>query len=168
MAGQLIGDISWARLDTPIGTLSIGATSSAVVAVDFGGVDRDVEFVERPVGVLAVALTQLREYFDGSRTEFDVPVDPSGTTFQRDVWGELSRINYGETISYGEQARRVGRPTAARAVGAANGRNPVPVIVPCHRVVGADGSLTGFAGGVGIKTWLLEHERRVAASRGAA
>ena len=111
------------------------------------------------VAILRDAVAQLQEYFDGERHEFDLPLDPVGTTFQQSAWGELRRIPYGETISYGEQARRLGDPNKSRAVGAANGRNPISIIVPCHRVVGANGSLTGFAAGVEAKAWLLHHEQ---------
>ncbi|MFM8380476.1 MAG: methylated-DNA--[protein]-cysteine S-methyltransferase, partial [Actinomycetota bacterium] len=106
------------------------------------------------------AVAQLEEYFAGTRMDFDLPLDPEGTPFQRDVWRVLRTIPYGETISYGEQARRLGDARKARAVGAANGRNPLGIIVPCHRVIGGDGSLTGFAAGVDTKRALLEHERR--------
>jgi methylated-DNA-[protein]-cysteine S-methyltransferase len=102
---------------------------------------------------------QLDAYFAGERTAFDLATDPIGTPFQLDVWSRLSAIPYGETISYGELARRVGNPNASRAVGLANGRNPLAVIVPCHRVIGANGSLTGYGGGLERKSWLLEHER---------
>lgn len=146
----------------------MSATETAVVSVEFPGRPMSSEHVETPTGVLADAVRQLDEYFAGIRTEFVVPIDVDGTDFQRDAWSVLTHIPHGETISYGEQATRMGRPTAVRAVGAANGRNPVPVIVPCHRVIGANGSLTGFAGGLEVKTWLLEHERRVAVARGAA
>jgi methylated-DNA-[protein]-cysteine S-methyltransferase len=101
---------------------------------------------------------QFDAYFAGELTSFDVEIDLIGTPFQRSVWEQLSEIPYGETISYGELARRVGNPNASRAVGLANGRNPVAIIVPCHRVIGADGSLTGYGGGLERKTWLLEHE----------
>ena len=101
---------------------------------------------------------QLGEYFAGERTDFDLPLEMGGTEFEREVWGELERIPYGQTTSYGEIARRVGRPDRARAVGAANGRNPISVIVPCHRVIGADGSLTGYGGGLERKRFLLELE----------
>jgi methylated-DNA-[protein]-cysteine S-methyltransferase len=101
---------------------------------------------------------QLTGYFRGARTEFDVPLDLAGTEFQRRVWSRLRDIPYGETISYSELARRAGSPKASRAVGLANGRNPIAVIVPCHRVIGADGSLTGYGGGLDRKVWLLEHE----------
>ena len=103
--------------------------------------------------------TQLDEYFAGTRTEFDLPVRLHGTPFQVEVWEQLRRIPYGETISYGELAKRVDRPEAARAVGAANGQNPVAIVVPCHRVIGADGSLTGFGGGLPWKRWLLQREQ---------
>jgi len=110
------------------------------------------------------ALAQLQAYFAGALTDFDVPLELEGTDFQRRVWSALREIPYGETISYGELARRVGSPGAARAVGLANGRNPVGIIVPCHRVIGADGSMTGYGGGLARKVWLLEHEAAHAAS----
>jgi methylated-DNA-[protein]-cysteine S-methyltransferase len=105
---------------------------------------------------------QLRAYFDGALEEFDVPLAPSGTEFQLKVWRELCNIRFGETISYGELARRLGRPTASRAVGHCNARNPISIIVPCHRVIGADRSLTGYAGGLDRKRALLSHEATVA------
>jgi methylated-DNA-[protein]-cysteine S-methyltransferase len=103
---------------------------------------------------------QLDAYFVGELSSFDVEMDLVGTAFQRSVWSRLREIPYGETISYGELARRIGNPQASRAVGLANGRNPVAIIVPCHRVIGADGSLTGYGGGLERKTWLLDLERR--------
>ena len=111
---------------------------------------------------LRAAKRQLAEYFDGTRRDFDLPLSADGTAFQRRVWDELRRIPYGETISYGELARRIGKPTASRAVGAANGRNPLAIVVPCHRVIGADGTLTGYGGGLPVKQALLALERRVA------
>jgi methylated-DNA-[protein]-cysteine S-methyltransferase len=102
---------------------------------------------------------QLEEYFDGRRTRFDVAMRLEGSPFQREVWSALEAIPYGETTSYGEIARRIGRPTASRAVGAANGRNPISIIIPCHRVIGADNSLTGYGWGIERKAWLLDHER---------
>jgi methylated-DNA-[protein]-cysteine S-methyltransferase len=113
----------------------------------------------RLAGGFAVAAAQLAEYFDGSRREFDLPLAPRGTPFQLAVWAELSRIPYGATISYGAVAAALGKsPVASRAVGLANGRNPISIIVPCHRVIGADGSLTGYGWGVDCKEWLLRHE----------
>jgi methylated-DNA-[protein]-cysteine S-methyltransferase len=109
-------------------------------------------------GPLPAAVRQLDEYFSGVRREFDLPLRLKGTEFQQRVWRSLTRIRYGETLSYGEQARRIGNPNASRAVGLANGRNPICIVVPCHRVIGADGSLTGFGGGLPRKRWLLAHE----------
>ena len=108
---------------------------------------------------LASVLAQLDEYFDGVRHEFDLPVAPHGTAFQLSAWAALRDIPYGQTRSYAQQAAAIGRPAAVRAVGAANGRNPVSIVVPCHRVVGAAGSLTGYGGGLAAKRWLLAHER---------
>jgi methylated-DNA-[protein]-cysteine S-methyltransferase len=107
------------------------------------------------------AIRQLEEYFTGGRTRFDLPVMLFGTDFQRRVWAALREIPYGETVSYGQLADRLGQPTASRAVGLANGKNPIGIIVPCHRVVGADGALTGYGGGIGRKRFLLDFERGV-------
>ena len=159
-------------IDSPVGPLTLIASDRGLRAVLWLG-DRDtkvemthaggpVEGGEHdPNGFLDAAVNQLEEYFAGTRTEFDIPLDTVGTGFQRTAWDALRTIPYGETVSYGEQARRMGDVRKARAVGAANGRNPVSIIVPCHRVVGADGSLTGFGGGLEAKAWLLDHERRV-------
>ena len=106
-------------------------------------------------------MTQLREYFAGTRTGFDLPLDLQGTEFQVAAWKALAKVRFGQTATYAHQAASIGRPTATRAVGAANGRNPVAIVLPCHRIVGSDGSLTGFAGGLGVKQWLLDHERSV-------
>jgi methylated-DNA-[protein]-cysteine S-methyltransferase len=113
--------------------------------------------------VLDDAAQQLGAYFAGELMRFELPLDLVGTPFQLQAWRALADVPFGTTMSYGEQARRLGRPGAARAVGAANGRNPVPIVLPCHRLVGADRSLVGFGGGLDRKTWLLEHEARVAA-----
>jgi methylated-DNA-[protein]-cysteine S-methyltransferase len=117
--------------------------------------------------ILAMARNQLRAYFQGNLTEFDLPLSVSGTAFQKRVWQELCRIPFGTTISYGEQARRIGQPAAVRAVGRANGQNPIAIVIPCHRVIGADGSLTGFGGGIERKRALLELEAQ-ALKRAAA
>jgi methylated-DNA-[protein]-cysteine S-methyltransferase len=111
--------------------------------------------------VVKSTLDQLREYFSGARTAFDVPLDLHGTEFQVATWRSLAEIPFGKTISYGEQAALIGRPKAVRAVGGANGRNPVAIVLPCHRVIGANGSLTGFGGGIAVKQWLLQHEQSV-------
>jgi methylated-DNA-[protein]-cysteine S-methyltransferase len=115
----------------------------------------------------AAVREQLEEYFAAERREFDLPLAPAGTPFQLRVWCELARIPYGHTITYAELARRVARPTASRAVGSANGRNPISIIVPCHRVVGKSGKLTGYAGGMEKKRWLLELERGAVEGSGA-
>ena len=155
-------------IDSPVGPLTIVASDRGVRAILWP--DDDPRRV--PVGdnarvspdpadhsVIATVVEQLAEYFAGERRDFDVPLDVVGTEFQRSAWDALRTIDYGSTVSYGQQADRMGDRRKARAVGAANGRNPVSIVVPCHRVVGADGSLTGFAGGVDTKAWLLEHER---------
>ena len=110
--------------------------------------------------VLDATAQQLAEYFAGERRTFDLPLAPRGTGFQQIVWRALTQIAYAETASYGALARTIGRPAASRAVGAANGKNPISIIVPCHRVVGANGTLTGYAGGLAAKQWLLAHEQR--------
>ena len=110
---------------------------------------------------LRAAREQLLAYFAGDLEEFSLPLSPAGTAFQRRVWAELTRIPYGTTISYAQLARRIGKPSAARAVGAANSKNPIAIVVPCHRVIGAAGALTGYAGGLDRKRWLLEHERAI-------
>ena len=151
--------------DTPIGPLLIAGDAEAVRAIRF---PKNGEAAEpesgwtrsSPRGAVGEAARQLREYFDGARQEFDLSLDPVGTEFQRAVWRRLQDIPYGETISYGELARRVGNPAASRAVGAANGRNPIPIVIPCHRVIGASGKLTGFGGGLPIKEALLTLEAR--------
>ena len=106
-----------------------------------------------------VAITQLEEYFSGTRRDFELPLDLQGTEFQVSAWNALADIPYGQTASYGQQAASIGRPKAVRAIGGANGRNPVAIVLPCHRIVGADGSLTGFGGGIEVKKWLLDHEQ---------
>jgi methylated-DNA-[protein]-cysteine S-methyltransferase len=153
----------FATVDSPIGELLLCGDSAALRGVWMQDPDRPrlppPDWIEDPAAFGAAA-AQLAQYFAGERTAFDLPLAfDAGTPFQQQVWHELRRIPYGETISYGELARRVGRPDRARAVGGANGRNPIPVIVPCHRVIGADGSLVGFGGGLERKRILLELER---------
>lgn len=115
--------------------------------------DRDDRYLREP-------MRQLRAFFGGTLERFDLPLRPEGTGFQQRVWSELCRIPYGETISYGELARRLGNPAASRAVGLANGSNPIAIIIPCHRVIGSNGKLTGYGGGLENKQWLLDFERR--------
>jgi methylated-DNA-[protein]-cysteine S-methyltransferase len=137
------------------------ATDAAVVAIQWADEEPNGEPWDAPHPVLHVAVTQLTEYFAGERTAFDLPLAPAGTAFQQQAWAALREIPFGATISYGEQAKRLGDANKSRAVGAANGQNPIPIVVPCHRVVGSTGKLTGFAGGLDTKAWLLEHEQRV-------
>lgn len=155
-----------AAVRAPFGTLTVVASDAGVRYVIFDDdahpkpLDR-LHIVDSRHPVLDRACSQLTEYLAGDRTSFDLPLDLVGTEFQVEAWRSLVRIPFGHTSSYAQQAASIGRPKAMRAVGAANGRNPVAVVLPCHRVVGADGSLTGFGGGLGVKHWLLEHERRV-------
>jgi methylated-DNA-[protein]-cysteine S-methyltransferase len=147
--------------ETPVGELLVAGDAEGLSLIGFpqGTMRRAPEpdwiFNEKP---LAEACRQLREYFAGERREFDLPLNLNGTDFQVSVLSALRDIPYGETVSYGEIARRVGRPKAVRAVGAANGRNPIPIIVPCHRVIGSTGDLTGFGGGLDTKEALLRLE----------
>lgn len=140
---------------SPIGWVQVTVTSAGVASLQF--VDESAAGVKAE-GILGAALSQLEEYFTGKRRTFDLPLALAGTDFQRAVWQHLLTIPYGQTTSYGEVAQAIGRPMAVRAAGAANGRNPIAIIVPCHRVVGADGSLTGYGGGLWRKEWLLRHE----------
>jgi len=152
-------------MPSPVGRLLLLADAQGLREIRF-----ETERHPRPVSphwvrsssALAFAREQLEEYFAGTRTGFDLPLHPQGTAFQLTVWEELARIPYAETISYGELARRIGQPQAMRAVGAANGRNPLPIVVPCHRVIGSNGSLTGFGSGLPAKRFLLGWERRIA------
>ena len=148
-------------LDSPIGVLTLAASDGYLTGVFMDGQRHASEpwpeRFRRHAG-FADIVDQLEAYFSGDLLAFDIPIRLEGTEFQRRVWSHLRQIPYGETISYGELARRVGSPGAARACGLANGRNPVSVIVPCHRVIGADGRLTGYGGGLERKAWLLDHE----------
>ena len=152
----LLHEVARTVIDTPIGPLGLVGSDTGLSGLLF-----DARAV-RPEGsspVLADAERQLKAYFDGELVDFDLPLELHGTEFQRGCWLALATIPYGQTVSFGEQARRLGLgPDAARAVGAANGANPIPIVLPCHRVIGADGSLTGFGGGLHVKRFLLEHE----------
>jgi len=146
-------------LDTPIGRVVLESDGDVLIGLWLPQERRHArqDATGHVPAVLAQAAQELEEYFAGSRTGFDVPLELDGTPFQREVWDELTRIGYGETITYGELARRVGRPRGPRAVGQANGRNPVPIIVPCHRVV-ASGGIGGYGGGLKVKRALLALE----------
>ena len=162
--------IYYATLETPYGALLVAGHEAGLTRVSFLAGTHPVtpellwQRCEAPLAEppLSEAFRQLRAYFAGTLRGFSLPLAPRGTSFQQSVWKALQGIPYGRTTTYGELARRIGRPDAARAVGAANGSNPLPVIVPCHRVIGADGSLTGYGEGLPIKQGLLEMEARVA------
>jgi len=142
---------------SPIGDLLLMASEEGLVRVEFPP-SRPPDDARRDDTRLAAVVGQLAEYFAGTRKQFDVALAPRGTAFQLEVWRTLQRIPYGETRSYADIARSIGRPTATRAVGAANGANPIPIIIPCHRVIGTSGSLTGFGGGIAVKRRLLDLE----------
>ena len=140
--------------ESPIGLIEIRANDSAVTALDF--CKQRGATVPHPL--LEKAIEQLSEYFKGERQLFDLKIETNGTAFQNSVWRELLNIPYGHTCSYFDIAQKIGNPKAVRAVGAANGKNPIALIVPCHRVIGSNGTLTGYAGGLDRKAWLLQHE----------
>jgi methylated-DNA-[protein]-cysteine S-methyltransferase len=155
-------------IDSPVEPLLLAADQRGLKLIEFHTprhpMSRLAEWSEGDNAVLQATRAQLGEYFSGTRKHFDLPLAPQGTPFQQEVWRTLATIPYGQTISYAQLAQRVGKPTAMRAVGAANGRNPLPIVLPCHRVIGADGSLTGFGGGLPTKQFLLELEGALARS----
>lgn len=147
--------------NTPIGLLTVAVDPSGLRYVLFANNKYDAsgrDSWQRDKSATRAARTQLEEYFAGERRNFDLELNPVGTEFQRRTWLALANIPFGKTCSYGALAEQLGAPKAVRAVGAANGRNPLPIILPCHRVIGSDGSLTGFGGGLPLKQWLLAHE----------
>jgi methylated-DNA-[protein]-cysteine S-methyltransferase len=155
--------VSFCHIDSPIGRLTLTSNGTALtglyMAVASKPLPRTADWVMDPtIAPLPQAVRQLGEYFAGERRKFDLPLYMHGTEFQRQVWQQLTEIPFGETWSYGQLAKRLDNPSACRAVGLANGKNPIAIIVPCHRVIGADGSLTGFGGGLPRKQWLLAHE----------
>lgn len=159
--------ILYSEMKSPIGLLRIRGTERGLTGIYMerhrhGPDDADQIVWKRDDARFENAREQLAAYFAGKRSEFDLPIDRDamgGTPFQRQVWQELEKIPFGVTISYGELARRIGNPAAVRAVGLANGRNPISIVVPCHRVIGANGTLTGYGGGLERKRWLLDLER---------
>jgi methylated-DNA-[protein]-cysteine S-methyltransferase len=155
-------------LPSPIGPLRVVAEDGAIVGLFMEDRPPPPTQVRDADPLLEEACRQLAAWFAGERTAFDLPLRPPGTPFQRAVWAALEAIPYGETRSYSQIAAGVGRPSAVRAVGAANGQNPIAVIVPCHRVIGASGALTGYGGGLDRKRWLLGHEREVASRTAVA
>ncbi len=169
--------LSYTLMPSPVGELLIVGDAAALryvsfqdgrfpmeVKSDWKKVDSRNAHSRKGSAPVAAGAEQLKEYFARERTTFDMPLAPEGTAFQKAVWEELRRIPYGETISYGEQARRIRNPRSSRAVGAANGRNPLAIVIPCHRVIGSTGSLTGFGGGLKAKEFLLDFERQTVES----
>ena len=151
------------EITSPVGKLTLVASDAGLAAILWENDDPNRVRLGEPIPrddhpMLIEAERQLREYFDGRRTKFDLQLDFTGTEFQKRVWSALLTIPYGETRSYAQIARQIGRPEAVRAVGAANGKNPLSIVAPCHRVIGSSGALTGFAGGLETKAFLLEHE----------
>ena len=152
-----------AYLDSPIGTIEIKGDASGIASVIFleeeiPSEHNSTDSVPEP---LQQTIQQLTEYFEGSRQTFDIPLNPSGTEFQKKVWNQLQAISFGKTTSYQKMANALGDPKVIRAAASANGKNPISIIIPCHRVIGSDGSLTGYAGGLHRKKWLLQHESPV-------
>lgn len=144
-------------LSTPLGPVRITSNGTAITSVLF--LDEEAEPTQTPNDPLLLECArQLEAYFSGSLTQFNLPLSPAGTAFQQRVWEMLQQVPFGRTASYGTLAHRLGDPNLTRAVGAANGCNPIAIIIPCHRIIGADGSLTGYAGGLWRKQWLLRHE----------
>ena len=143
-------------LDSPVGRMALECEGEALTALYLPNRPMEAVGVETPL--LARGRAELAEYFQGKRRAFDLPLAPKGTPFQQRVWQELAKVPWGTVVTYGELAVRVGSPKACRAVGQANHNNPLPIFLPCHRVVGANGSLTGYAGGLDVKQWLLQLE----------
>lgn len=155
--------LAFGHHDTPVGRLLLAGDGARLHLIAFPTGSKAGQAQpgwRRDERLFDTVRAQLDAYFAGSSTGFDLPLHVTGTPFQKSVWAALRDIPFGQTIPYAELARRIGRPTASRAVGAANGANPLPIVVPCHRVIGADGSLTGFGGGIDTKRFLLEHEGR--------
>lgn len=151
--------MNYQYLDSPVGRLRLVSDGEHLIAIEFENLQAaTTDDVERSDAALNACGKQLKEYFAGRRREFDLPLSPAGTEFQQNVWAALKAIPYGELRSYRDIAEDLDKPKAVRAVGAANGRNPLPIVVPCHRVIGSDGSLTGFAGGLEAKKILLRLE----------
>jgi methylated-DNA-[protein]-cysteine S-methyltransferase len=156
----------FSMLTTPLGDLGIFADNTAIFRVEFIDKVKEIALMDtnalKENGLTLLAKTQLEQYFNGELTTFDLPLTPQGTTFRQQTWLALLKIPYGETRYYGQQAELMNNKKAVRAVGAANGANPIAIIIPCHRVIGKNGSLTGYAGGLDRKAWLLNFEQKIA------
>jgi|TARA_R110002110_G_scaffold10501_2_gene51587 methylated-DNA-[protein]-cysteine S-methyltransferase len=150
-------------IDSPIGVISLHFNSKfELTAAEFNDKEQLLPSANSfGIGEIENTIKQFEEYFDGKRTQFDLKLAPEGTEFQKKVWKQLQEIQYGKTMSYQQMANQLGNPKVIRAAASANGRNPISIVIPCHRVIGSDGSLTGYAGGLHRKKWLLEHESPV-------
>lgn len=146
------------QINSPLGILEIAEENNTIIYIKF--IEQFTVIKEDTSYYLSKCIAQLNEYFDGKRNNFDLKLNPEGTDFQKEVWKELLKIPYGETRTYQQIANAIGDPGASRAVGNANNKNPIPIIIPCHRVLSSDGKLTGYAGGIQRKEWLLNHELR--------
>lgn len=146
------------QINSPLGFLEIAEENNTIIYIKF--IEQFTVIKEDTSYYLSKCIAQLNEYFDGKRNSFDLKLNPEGTDFQKEVWKELLKIPYGETRTYQQIANAIGDPGASRAVGNANNKNPIPIIIPCHRVLSSDGKLTGYAGGIQRKEWLLNHELR--------
>jgi methylated-DNA-[protein]-cysteine S-methyltransferase len=154
----------YTTINTPVGFLKITTSDIALLSVEFS--DKDSESDDYQPEILKNTIRQLNEYFQGERTEFSLNLDPGGTEFQKKIWQLVYSIPFGKTVSYLEIARNSGSEKNTRAVGLANGKNPIPIIIPCHRVIGVSGKMTGYAGGIERKKWLLIHEQNIAKPNG--
>jgi len=154
--------ITYAYYDSPVGVLKIGGTEQYITEISFAAKETEPAHNNtEPTPLLHACTEQLIEYFLGTRQVFDIPYHQSGTEFQEKVWAKLAEINYGNTYSYSDIAKKLGDPKVIRAAASANGKNKLMILVPCHRVIGADRSLVGYAGGMAVKKWLLQHEFRI-------
>lgn len=145
-------------ISSPVGIIKVTSTPKHIIEICF--TKHQVAPVKNPPPCLKLAIQQLHDYFQGTRSSFDFPIELHGTDFQKKVWKALIKVPFGQTTSYGEIAKNIKQPQASRAVGMANNKNRLPIMIPCHRIIGKDGSLTGYAGGLKIKKWLLEHEAK--------
>jgi len=152
----------WQTIDSPLGPVHICASECGISKIHLG---IKTAIADQPSALTETAAQQLQQYFAGSLTQFSLPLSANGTAFQQQVWQSLCQLPFGQTCSYADIARQIANPKAVRAVGAANGKNPIAIVVPCHRVIGANGTLTGYAGGLQNKAWLLNHEQKFTIQR---
>ncbi len=163
--GSNIDKIETIQFDSPLGIIIAAANNMGIILVSFNDSELKAESINAhseniAINHLEMLRIQLKEYFSGKRKVFELALQPTGTSFQQKVWSELQNIPFGETRSYQQQTNRMGNPKAIRAVASANGKNPIAIVIPCHRIIGSDGSLTGYAGGLWRKKWLLDHEAK--------